>query len=213
MIYLQLESDGVTIKRFPIDEPMLRSMYPTISYPEGYFINGGELPNDIAEVFFTNGTRITTNLTDMIVDAMPTLVSGVWVLQEGDRASTQRLDADRVLKLAQLSRNVDNMVKQYADSQNIPDAELQTWVIQSQEAITWGVDNTKTTPFLDMVATARGIDRESLLEKTLVKSQMYLGLLALIIGKRQAIEEALLAATTPSELEAISLEITLPTNG
>ena len=93
---------------------------------------------------------------------------------------------------------------------NVPEFELQTWPLQSAEALAWGDNNTAATPMLDTIAAARGIERESLIKKALKKAREYRLLTAHVAGQRQAYEDAINAATDIAAVDAIKINYTAP---
>ena len=112
-------------------------------------------------------------------------------------------------QLRKLSLNAESLVAGLIKSHITPQFEIQTWNNQMQEALAWEADNTVATPMLDGIATFRNIPSELLKQKTLEKVKAYQMALAIIIGKRQAIEDSILAATTVEDVLAISVIVTL----
>lgn len=90
-----------------------------------------------------------------------------------------------------------------------PPAEIATWEVQRQEANAWAADNSAATPWVDIAAAVRGLDREEYLGRTLAKAQAFAQASAWLTGRRQAIDD--LIKTTPSDqLPSIVIDYTLP---
>ena len=96
---------------------------------------------------------------------------------------------------------------------NVPEFELQTWPLQSAEALAWSDDPAAATPVLDIIAAARNIDRVALIKKALEKARAYRLLTAHVAGQRQAIEAAINATANLDALDAVHIAYTLPDAG
>lgn len=70
-----------------------------------------------------------------------------------------------------------------------PAAELATWPRQEQEARAYQLDPAAPIPFIDAVATARGITAAELVTRIITKADAYATTAAVAIGKRQALED------------------------
>jgi len=83
-----------------------------------------------------------------------------------------------------------------------PQDEIKTWDTQRNEWQEWikDTENAKT-PFVDKLAEARGISRETLLNKIGEKVL----LIAKLTGKRQALEDKINSAKTEEELNSIKI--------
>lgn len=126
-------------------------------------------------------------------------------------AAARQFSERKTALLGQAATAAQAFVNTAADVDNVPEFELQTWPLQSAEALAWGDNNTAATPMLDTIAAARGIERESLIKKALKKAREYRLLTAHVAGRRQAIEAAINAATTLDALDAIQIAYTAPT--
>ncbi len=107
------------------------------------------------------------------------------------------LDALKRAKIAELhaffQSQIDDMKKGYASY------EVDTWKTQSDEWVSWNKDATTKTPFVDAMASARGIDRIGLLNRIGVKTLA----IAQMVGTQQSFEDAINACVTKAELDAI----------
>tara|TARA_R110001606_G_C15332499_1_gene645714 strand:+ start:733 stop:1143 length:411 start_codon:yes stop_codon:yes gene_type:complete len=91
-----------------------------------------------------------------------------------------------------------------------PEGEIKSWDRQRDEAIAWEQNSSATTPWIDIAAQTRGIDREVYLARTVTKVHLFADASAFLVGRRQAIDDAIRAATNSGELEAIAIDYTLP---
>ena len=112
-------------------------------------------------------------------------------------------------KLNQLYLYTEDVIKKITDSENIPSQEVQSWVVQGQEAIAWKLNPESPTPILDTIATVRNVPKDILKQKAYEKAIAYQKTLAYIIGKRQAIEDQINIARNSIELHDIKIEINL----
>ena len=112
--------------------------------------------------------------------------------------------------LGQAATAAQAFVNTAADVDSVPDFELQTWPLQSAEALAWSDDPAAATPVLDTIAAARNIDRVALIKKALKKARAYRLLTAHVAGQRQAIEAAINAAANLDALDAVHIAYTLP---
>jgi hypothetical protein len=91
-----------------------------------------------------------------------------------------------------------------------PPSEISSWERQRAEALAWEADNTEPTPWIDIAAAARNIERVSFLQRTVDKVTLFLQASAFLVGTRQLNEDAIKLATTVEELDAIAMDYTLP---
>jgi len=66
-----------------------------------------------------------------------------------------------------------------------PAAERATWDIQRQEALAWQADNNSAVPFIDALATERGVTTADQVTQILTKIAAFEAAAATAIGKRQ----------------------------
>lgn len=91
-----------------------------------------------------------------------------------------------------------------------PPSEIDTWGIQREEALNWHADNSRPTPWIDNAALVRGLDRVELATRIVRNTGMFVSASSFLTGRRQGIEDAITAATTQAELNAIVFDFTLP---
>lgn len=105
-------------------------------------------------------------------------------------------------KLAELKSAADAEV---APTRNqYPDFERETWPYQESEARAWTADNNAPTPTLSGIEQTRGKSVSYLAPKVIEKADQYRALAASVSGKRQALADAVEAATTVADVEAIN---------
>ncbi|MDO6718803.1 hypothetical protein Q4575_05285 [Psychrosphaera sp. 1_MG-2023] len=88
-----------------------------------------------------------------------------------------------------------------------PSFEKHTWPAQKIESENWAVDSTCDTPVLDAIATARGVDRVTLIQKAVIKTQQYNALAATMAGKRQAFEQQIEQSNDLSWICSVQFEV------
>jgi len=84
-----------------------------------------------------------------------------------------------------------------------PEAERMTWPTQQAEALAWSVDPAAPTPFLDGIAAARQIDPADMRAKTLEAVQAFMAASQVLVGTRQRLRDAVLAAETEYQIAAV----------
>ncbi|VVO30295.1 hypothetical protein [Pseudomonas fluorescens] len=91
-----------------------------------------------------------------------------------------------------------------------PAAEIATWERQRAEAVAWGADHAAATPWIDIAAAARGLERDEYLARTLDKVTAFASVSAYLTGRRQGIDDQLRAASSAEQLAAVLIDYTLP---
>ena len=82
-------------------------------------------------------------------------------------------------------------------------AETSTWTKQESEARAYQVNNTAPTPLITALATNRGIAIAELVTRIIAKADAYATAVGQLLGVQQKQEDAIAAATTLDELNAI----------
>jgi len=85
-----------------------------------------------------------------------------------------------------------------------PEAETKTWDKQEAEARAYQADTTASTPLIDAIATARSMDKAELVSRIIAKADAWIAASGQATGKRQVLEDAISAAQTIEEVEAIA---------
>lgn len=92
-----------------------------------------------------------------------------------------------------------------------PESEIASWDKQEKEARAWQADNAADTPFLDVLAQARGISKTDLVVKVIAKADLATQYTAQQTGIRQALEDAIdVEAAKPEPSTAALRQITWP---
>lgn len=131
-----------------------------------------------------------------------------WMLTP--EAAARQFTDQKAALLGQAATAAQAFINAASDVDSVPDFELQTWPLQSAEALAWSDDPAAATPMLDTIAAARNIDRVALIKKALKKARAYRLLTAHVAGQRQAIEAAINAAANLDALDAVHIAYTLP---
>jgi hypothetical protein len=84
-----------------------------------------------------------------------------------------------------------------------PGFEIQTWPDQRRESTAWQADNTALTPYIDLMASYRGVTRENLLARTVAAVEAFSAYFPKVVGRRQKYADEIAAATTAEALNAI----------
>lgn len=114
------------------------------------------------------------------------------------------LTAAKTRKLAQLKSAADAEVAPILAE--YPEVEIKTWDSQEREARAWTADNSATTPTLTGISEVRGKSISHLADKVIKKADHYRNIVSAVAGKRQALADAVGAATTVAEVEQITWE-------
>ena len=97
----------------------------------------------------------------------------------------------RARMLAQLKTDCETELSQL--KADYPESEVSSWGKQEREARALLADPATATPLLSAIATARGIDLAELAARVLAKADAYAVAAGALIGRRQALEDALAA--------------------
>jgi hypothetical protein len=74
-----------------------------------------------------------------------------------------------------------------------PEGEVQSWAQQTREAEAVLANHDALVPLLSAIAAARGVTTTELAERVIAKTQAFAAASGAIIGKRQALEDAITA--------------------
>ena len=99
----------------------------------------------------------------------------------------------RAIKLGEINRACEAALSQFKDG--YPEGEVQSWERQFTEAVAWQANPAAPTPTLDGIATARGITRDDLVGRVLVKAELFAVASGQIIGRRQMFEDTIAEAS------------------
>lgn len=109
-----------------------------------------------------------------------------------------KLGAAKIAKLAEINAACDAAV--FALTATYPQAEIQSWPQQVKEAEAYP---NAPTPLLESIALQRGLGVDELVQRVRAKVQAFSVGSGHYIGQRQALEDAIDAAQSLEELEAI----------
>lgn len=114
-----------------------------------------------------------------------------WIL------NTVKAKKDQSMLVRQIgARLLNDLASPYAPE------ERDTWAIQAKEAEAYLVDNSASTTMIDAIATARGISKDDLVLKIMENNNLFRAASGMILGKQQALLDAIEAATTLEEIQA-----------
>ena len=121
----------------------------------------------------------------------------------------QTLEEARAAKLSEINSACDAILN--GAVQSYPETEVLTFDQQTSEARTYlASGNASDAPLLSALAAGRGITLDDLVSRVMAKHTAFSALSGYVIGQRQALEDQLDACTTVAEIEAITVDITLP---
>ena len=144
-------------------------------------------------------------------DAAIATLDAVTATDKQQRASQAIIDAIDIEKVA-LDGIAENKLQQINDAfeaaaaqltAGYPPSEKMTWPMQQDEALAWRANNVSPTPFIDTLATARGISRAKFLSKTVAKVTAFRAASAQLVGAMQKCKDRVKAATTAAQIDAI----------
>jgi len=178
-----------------------------------------EEPLDGYETVLPTQPPLTARL-EKAVPGQPEQIEGVWY----ETWVIEPLTADEILQVEEAERvNAGHTLQQLMGRNNAayesafaaltadyPPSEIATWERQRAEALAWDADSSAPTPWIDMAASARGIERTEYLSRTYAKAQAFAQASAYLTGLRQRYDDAIRAAKTPEQLAAIAIDYTLP---
>jgi len=117
-------------------------------------------------------------------------------------AETEALRDAKARKLAEINQHCEASLAALAAP--YPEGEVNSWPQQVKEAEALALDADTPVPLLDAIAAARGLTVIDLAGRVTAKMQAYAEHSGALIGRRQAAEDQIEAATTPAELEGIT---------
>lgn len=176
-------------------------------------------PLDGYEMILPTQPPLTGRL-EKAVPGTPEQIDGMW----HENWVIEPLTPDEVLQVEEAERvNAGHTLWQLMDRNNAayeaaiaaltadyPPSEIATWERQRAEALAWHADPATPTPWIDIAASARGIERTEYLARTYAKAVAFAQASAYLTGLRQRYDDAIRAAATPEQLQAIVIDYTLP---
>jgi hypothetical protein len=92
-------------------------------------------------------------------------------------------------KIADINANFELAIG--AIKNGYPSDEIASWSKQEEEARAYVTNGAASTPLLDALATARGITKVDLVNRIIIKADLFAAVSGRLIGKRQALEDRL----------------------
>ena len=160
-------------------------------------LHGDKIPRDAVEITAdehaalldgqSNGKRIVAD------------VGGRPVLSDPPPLTSNQL---RKIVLAKINEACESGISALQDG--YPPGEVLSWSKQETEARAWVVNNDASTPLLDSLSAARSIDKADLVGRIIDKADAFALFSGALIGKRQALEDALNALPADATVEQIA---------
>ena len=120
----------------------------------------------------------------------------------------QSLTEAKAAKLAEINGICDSILKEAVKT--YPDTEVMTFDQQVREAQSYMADPASTVSLLASLASARGIELPELVVRVMAKHEAYSVLSGAVIGQRQALEDQLDACASVEEVNALAVNIVMP---
>lgn len=194
MIYFSKEEDllAEVINYLTVDD--LRALFPAVSFPSE--ASKIDLPG-IVLVASSAPPNIDPRV-ERIEDAPAVQIAGVWTRQwQVVALPNSEVLALIVSRQAELLTQINNLCdqKMTSISSGYPESEVKTWPQQVKEAEAYTANSAAPVPMLEGLATQRSLTVAELASRVLVKATTYAGYAGLIVGRRQALEDALALTT------------------
>lgn len=109
--------------------------------------------------------------------------------------------SDKAAKLATANAQCDTRIN--AMTASYPATELLTFGKQEMEARAFIADALAATPLLNALSSKRGVAKTELANRIIAKADAFAAYTGAVVGRRQALEDALAAAKTQADLDAI----------
>lgn len=111
---------------------------------------------------------------------------------------------------AYLKNNQEYIKITESATKSYPELEKDTWSTQNREVRAWVEDSSAPTPWVDIAAAARGIDRIDYLQRSHAKASQFEAVSAYLTGLRQKYEDCIKAATSVAEVDSVVISYQLP---
>lgn len=181
-----------------------------MKYIKYTYVDGNHMPQvEGLEFVWARESQYPTNSPEFFgtcTDGSDTSTAGVLaeLTEQQYLGSLQQEVTDRKALLTQRNNKayesaIDQMTSDY------PASEIQTWERQRAEVLDWHTDNAAATPWIDIAASSRGLDRSEYLARTLAKVQAFATASAWLTGRRQGIDDAIRSALTLEQVRSISI--------
>lgn len=167
---------------------------PQVDGLEFVWARESQYPTDKPEFFGTCHDGSDTDVEGVLAELTEQQYSGALQQEIADRKALLTQRNNKAYESA-----IDQMTSDY------PASEIQTWERQRAEVIAWEADHSATTPWIDIATSARGLDRNEYLTRTLAKVQAFAAASAWLTGRRQGIDDSIRSAITLDQLRSISI--------
>lgn len=114
----------------------------------------------------------------------------------------------KAIKLIEINKAYENAILK-VQTEYIPQTEMLSFETQERESIAYKNSNYQDTslcPFMQTIATARGIDLRTLCDKAIEKATLYRQASGALIGKRQGLQDRVEMVQSLEELNLITWE-------
>jgi len=162
----------------------------------GIYITGASkiIPEDALDIpseLYTRYTNAEINRFDV--------VNAEVVEYQASAPTTAEL---KLQKLAEINDEFEKAMSPIITG--IPAIERESWKKQETEARAYLISNDAITPLIDALAISRGIDKAELVSRIIAKADLFATLSGQLIGKRQALEDAVNALPESATAEDIA---------
>ncbi|HEH5491811.1 TPA: hypothetical protein SHD56_001555 [Campylobacter coli] len=123
-------------------------------------------------------------------------------------SDTELLTELKSLKLIEINKAYENTILK-VQTEYIPQTEMLSFETQERESIDYKNSNYQDTslcPFMQAIATARGMDLRTLCDKAIEKATLYRQASGALIGKRQGLQDRVEMVQSLEELNLITWE-------
>jgi hypothetical protein len=133
---------------------------------------------------------------------------GIWSLVDDEvvKLSLPLPTIDQLKAATLININADFAIAMNQVVAGYPEKEISSWAKQETEARAYIANNAASTPLIDALSTARGLDKTELVGRIIFKADLFATVSGQLIGKRQGLEDQLNAldeTATAEDVEAI----------
>ncbi len=140
---------------------------------------------------------LENNELELLKQYLPLVLSGAKLLTE-----------IKEIKLIEINKAYENAIIA-VQTEYIPQTEMLSFEIQERESLAYKNSNYQDTslcPFMQAIATARGMDLRTLCDKAIEKATLYRQASGALIGKRQGLQDRVELVQSLDELDLITWE-------
>ncbi|HEG0341485.1 TPA: hypothetical protein SB342_000165 [Campylobacter coli] len=163
----------------------------------------GNYIDDITSEEIQAGTQavkeycLENNELELLKQYMPLVLSGAELLTEM-----------KAVKLIEINKDYEKAILK-VQKDYIPQSEMLSFETQERESLAYKNSKYKDTslcPFMQAIATARGMDLRTLCDKALEKATLYRQATGALIGKRQCLQDRIELVKSLKQLNLITWE-------